>query len=156
MIHLTRQNIKAFQQEIVRGAYKVRLLLLRELTILLEELINEAQENGNYKNRTGNLRSSIGGVVLDNGKPFQQVGFAPVAGTESGESGVTDGKKFLESIIRTHKNGIVVIVVAGRKYGVYVQKYYGYNVLLSAETLCSVKIPQIELRIQKVLNKVRT
>ena len=57
---------RMLQQKIAKYEEKI----VRILRIVGEKCINEAREHGSYQDQTGNLRSSIGYVVLQDGKPI--------------------------------------------------------------------------------------
>ena len=104
-----------------------------------EQCVNEARTNGSYQDQTGNLRSSIGYVVVKNGIVAGKSGFPIV---KKGSEGQTEGQKFLQEKILEYSQGIVLIVVAGMNYAYYVEKKE-YNVLSSAELLAKRKVPQM-------------
>jgi len=83
-----------------------------------EECINYARIHGSYIDQTGNLRSSIGYAVLDDGREISVKGFEQV---KEGAKGVRSGKQFLKEIMSRHRNGIVLIVVAGMDYAAEVE-----------------------------------
>lgn len=85
-----------------------------------EECIAEARNNGAYQDQTGNLRHSIGYKVLLNGEVKGQAGIS------------TLNKKLIDEISQKYPKNLVLVVVAGMNYAVYVEAK-GYNVLSSAE-----------------------
>ncbi len=95
-----------------------------------EQCLIEARNNGNYIDRTGNLRSSIGYAVVMNGQVVQS-GHADKV--KDGNEGVSNGLSFLQERIRkAKKRGVSLIVTAGMNYAEYVEAK-GYVVLSSAE-----------------------
>ena len=72
---------------------KKEQVIIKTLKRVGEMCINEARENGDYIDRTGNLRSSIGYVVLSDGVVVGKGGFSRV---KTGKDGQSEGKKFLE------------------------------------------------------------
>ncbi len=104
--------------------------LINTLIYVGERCVKEARETGNYQDQTGNLRNSIDYVVLYNGV---------VKGKSIGNS---QSKKTLEQLIPKYRQGLVLLVVAGMNYAVYVEAT-GRNVLTSAELLAERLIPQI-------------
>lgn len=122
---------------------KRRQAVVRNLRHLGEMCINEARDSGSYSDRTGNLRASIGYVVMSDGKPLG----APVisGGTPEGEA---KSRQTLEQVSsETTERGLVLIVVAGMHYAKYVEAK-GKNVLTSAQLLAEEQVPII-------LNKLR-
>lgn len=80
-----------------------------------EEFLNKARVNGNYQNRTGNLRASIGYIILNNGKILTQ----SFGGSK--KNGTSQGQKVAKEIAQSYTNGFVLIGVAGMNYAAYVE-----------------------------------
>ncbi|MCM1439708.1 MAG: hypothetical protein NC131_11005 [Roseburia sp.] len=111
--------------------------LIESLTRVGEEAVKLAKmippERG-FKDRTGNLRSSIGYVVLVDGKPVN-VAFAAVKG---GHAGVNEGQRLaLQAGSKTE--GYALVVVAGMNYAVHVESK-GRDVLTSAEKFAEKEV----------------
>lgn len=111
--------------------------LIESLTRVGEEAVKLAKmippERG-FKDRTGNLRSSIGYVVLVDGKPVN-VAFAAVKG---GHAGVNEGQR-LALQVGSKTEGYALVVVAGMNYAVHVESK-GRDVLTSAEKLAEKEV----------------
>ncbi len=101
--------------------------------------INEARENGDYNNPSGNLRSSIGYEVVVDGQVYEK---AIVEMTKNGTEGRKEAEAFISRLASEHKTGICLIVVAGMNYAVYVEGR-GKNVLTSAKLLADRLVPQM-------------
>lgn len=112
---------------------------IRAFTYVGELCLSEARTNGNYIDRTGNLRNSIGYVVLKDGKTVAESGFANTEGGAKGE-------KLISSLKKQYHKGIVLIVSAGMNYAAYVEAR-NYNVITSAELLADKLVPQILTKI---------
>jgi len=125
---ILREKIEKYHQKVIR--------ILR---IVGEKCINEARTNGSYQDQTGNLRSSIGYVVLQDGKPIEKGGFQL---TKSGGNGQKEGETFINKVISQYPSGFVLVVVAGMKYASYVEAR-NYNVLSSAELLAEKEVPKL-------------
>jgi len=104
-----------------------------------EKAVTEARENHRYRDQTGNLTSSIGYCILDNGKVVIESSFETVM---NGNKGSTGGREFLHSLISEHSSGLVLILVAGMEYAAYVEAK-NLNVLDSAEQLTEHLLPQL-------------
>lgn len=113
--------------------------IIKSFCFVGESCIVEGRDNGAYTDQTGNLRSSIGYVVLVDGVAYKRSSFEQV---KKGAEGVLEGEKFLETLISKYKKGIVLIVVAGMNYAAYVDAL-GLNVLTSAELLAEKMVPEI-------------
>ena len=94
------------------GAYfdnrvaQLRQVLLNNLIYVGESAVREARENHRYKDQTGNLTSSIGYCVLDNGSVVKSSSFERV---KNGTDGSAKGREFLNSLISEHSSGLVLI-----------------------------------------------
>lgn len=104
-----------------------------------ESCIREARDNGSYMDQTGNLRSSIGYVVVVDGQIVRK---NVVNLVKNGTEGTKEAEAFLERLASEHSSGICLIVVAGMNYASYVEGR-GYNVLTSAELLAERLVPQL-------------
>ena len=136
-------------------------VLVRHLMLAGEEVVNTARslpgpslsvfwdsENGqplrnipkhtpNYIDWTANLRSSIGYVIVVDGKVVKRSSFEAIRGREGdGSQGAKEGKEFAERLAAQFPSGVALIVVAGMHYAKYVQKR-GYDVTISAEHVAS-------------------
>ena len=112
---------------------------VKAFTYVGETCLREARENGNYTDRTGNLRNSIGYVVLKDGKTVSESGYAQTEGGSKGE-------KLISTLKKQYSKGIVLIVSAGMNYAAYVEAR-SYNVITSAELLAEKLVPQILTKI---------
>jgi hypothetical protein len=131
---------------------RLRQVAINNLCYLGETAIKEARENHRYKDRTGNLTSSIGYLVLDNGKVVRESSFEVARGVweddkgrkhpYSGDAGSSEGREFLHTLISEHSTGLVLILVAGMNYAAYVEAK-NLNVLDSAEQLVERELPQL-------------
>lgn len=134
------EKVVEYLQEQIR---RRETALLNAFAYVGEACIKEARENGSYIDRTGNLRSSIGYVILRDGAIYKNGGFDANSnsGTE-GQDGADKGEDFIIELIKEYRKGFVLIVVAGMEYAAYVEAM-NYNVLTSAELLAQQLVPQI-------------
>ena len=102
-----------------------------KLSYIGEMAVNEARTAHTYKDQTGNLTSSIGYVVLRDGKPVKVGEFNKVLNADVGPE---EGRSFALSLADSYQSGLTLVVVAGMKYAAYVVDK-GYNVLDSSEIL---------------------
>jgi len=113
--------------------------IVYNLKYVAEQVLNEARSTNSYKDRTGNLRSSLGYVIAVDGRIVSTSSFNTVSG---GSEGSREGRKFAESLVSRFPKGIVLIVVAGMNYAKYVSAR-GYNVLDTSEVLAEQLVPQM-------------
>lgn len=110
------------------------------LSYVGERVLNEARSSGSYKDQTGNLRSSVGYVLVVDGKVVKSSSFETVKG---GGQGSSEGRAYVQTLVSKFPQGIALIVVAGMNYASYVSAK-GYNVLDTAEVLAQRLVPQMK------------
>lgn len=127
--------LKVVDTVLTQAAKNKTEVLLDVLCNVGEQCIIEARENGDYTDRTGNLRSSIGYAVLLDGKVIQQ---GQANKVRNGDKGLSEGLSYLKArIAKASKKGVVLIVTAGMNYAEYVETK---RIVLSSAEL---KAPQI-------------
>lgn len=130
---------QAIDRAVEQYAANVRRAILYKMFFVGEKCIIEARTTANFTDRTGNLRSSMGYVIIEDGKIVNKGGFAVV---KNGSEGAAQGDKFIRQIVSEFPKGIVLVVCAGMKYAAYVAAK-GFNVTDSAELLAERLVPQI-------------
>lgn len=126
---------QAVQERIRKAKQAIYMALMR----VGEECVNYARIHGSYMDQTGNLRSSIGYAVLDNGKIISEKGFIQV---KEGAEGVKSGKEFIGDLMSKNSSGIVLIVVAGMEYAASVEAK-SYDVISGSELQAEILVPRI-------------
>tara|TARA_R110000744_G_scaffold195512_1_gene314545 strand:+ start:8978 stop:9436 length:459 start_codon:yes stop_codon:yes gene_type:complete len=95
---------------------------LKTLQYVGEEFINKARTSGNYTDRTGNLRSSIGYMVFLNGVVQSQNFTAAASGKKTNSAeGRGKGRLFAQEVSQEYPQGFVLIGVAGMSYAAAVE-----------------------------------
>ncbi len=111
---------------------RVESMITYNLCAIGEACINIGRSTDTYKDQTGNLRNSIGYVVVYNGRVVQQA-MTQDNRKGGGRQGTAKGKAFIKELVGEHKkNATYLIVVAGMEYASYVSAK-GMDVLDSAE-----------------------
>lgn len=118
---------------------RIERALVRTLSYVGESCRNEAIKSHRYKNQTGNLESSVGYVVVVNGRVAKTGGFKKV---KKGRQGSTEGRDYALSLASKLTSGICLLVVAGKNYAAYVNDK-GLNVLDSAEQWAEMLVPEM-------------
>jgi hypothetical protein len=95
--------------------------MIEALKYVGEAFINKARNLRTYKDRTGNLRSSIGYLIALDGKQLE------INLMASGEAKQMAEETFRETLIRYNK-GFVLIGVAGMQYAASLESR-GYDVI---------------------------
>ena len=96
-----------------------------------EMFVRYARESGRYIDHTGNLRSSIGYVIVRNGSVAYRNFQKQNIGTEGAE-GVERAKRLARELATTHSKGLVLIGLAGMEYAVYVEAIESKDVITAA------------------------
>lgn len=116
-----------------------RKLIIRNFAYVGEQVLNTARSTDSYKDQTGNLRSSLGYIIVEDGQVVQISSFETV---KQGYEGSKAGAEYAKQLAREYPTGIVLIVVAGMNYAAYVSAK-GYDVQDSAELLADRLVPQM-------------
>jgi len=114
-----------FRREIEKHAQKIENAILLQLKAFGEELVNHARTNYTFTQQTGNLVSSMGCVIVANGKVVSS--YFPET-----KPGAADGKKLAEELAHKALKGFRVVIVAAMDYAGSVEAK-GYNVLAASE-----------------------
>lgn len=154
-IDITRNDVKARFDKflaVIRKRQIQRLQYLGEECVTHARTIPAAQ---GFTDRTGNLRSSIGYVIFENGVAIHDnfescTGPDPSGNNSAGA--IQKSKKLAESVARRHPTGICLVVTAGMEYAIFVESK-GRDVLASAETLATQKIPKMVQELVDNINK---
>lgn len=103
-----------------------------------QESINWARDNGSYKDRTGNLRNSIGYIIFKDGREYDF----------RGEKQASENKNVVVNLVQDEipEKGYALVTFAGMEYGIYVEAR-GYTVLTGAfENIQTAKLLEQALR----------
>lgn len=136
----TNKVKNAFYNYAIEQVEGARIGAINALKYVGLECVTEARKSGRYTDQTGNLRSSIGYAILEDGKPVQKSGFERVKATAA--EAQVQSESLITRLAATYNRGLVLVVVAGMDYAAYVEAR-GYNVLNSAETLAKTLVPQM-------------
>lgn len=124
--------------------------IIKNLSYIGEECVKIARQNGSYGDVTGNLRSSIGYVILYDGQPVTYGASKQYKGKKgNGEAGPPAAEALLKQLQAKFPWGIVLIVCAGMNYAAYVEAIHHKDVLTSAEL-------KMESLAKKLLDKLTT
>lgn len=97
-------------------------ILAEEATEVVDKikLFVEAGGYRRYKDQSGNLTSSIGFVIVENGAIISEYGFEPIKPTAT--EGPAAGRSFAAQLAANYPQGIATIIVAGMNYAAYVER----------------------------------
>jgi hypothetical protein len=166
------RKIAAAKAELIRNA------IFQRLQFIGEHFIIDVRSTDTYKDRTGNLRSSTGYVILYNGQQIFGGGFEIVVGPDKAnilettkeqlkktkskktkaaltaqiknieQEGTETGKKFIEEISARFPVGFVLVGVAGMSYAAAVEAR-GLDVITSGSLVASASLKKAFERIKK-------
>ena len=140
-------TIAAFAKEAER-------LTIRALSFLGEKCVIEARDRSqeeSWFDQTGNLRSSVGYVIVANGEIRTVEGFKQ---TKGGTEGVATGKALAERLAASYPTGYALIVVAGMNYAAKVEAMDNKVVLASAELFARRELPGMMQKLRTQVSKI--
>lgn len=85
-----------------------------------EEFVKIARKKGNYQDNTGNLRSSIGYVIVKDGDILTENYEQSTTGTDK-QTGIREAKRLVSELTSVYSDGWVLVGVAAMPYAVYVE-----------------------------------
>lgn len=96
-----------------------------------EKFVEYARKSGKYMDHTGNLRSSVGYVIIADGQELTTNFEKSVKGTDK-DTGERQGRRLADLVAQSYPDGLVLIGVAGMDYSVYVEAIEGKDVISGA------------------------
>lgn len=143
---------KFSKADIARMMGEQRQRIELAITMLLkrvgEKFVTDARNTNTYQDQTGNLRSSIGYIILKDGKVLAE-NFAPTGsrkkyGGKKGEDGTQKAKEVANMAKVGIGKGWALICVAGMDYALAVEAK-GYDVITNS-TITAVRDLQVNLK----------
>lgn len=107
--------------------------IVRALSYLGEQCIIRIRDRSgkeSWFDQTGNLRSSIGYAVFEQGRKIIESAFNVV---KNGSQGTAAGKKLIDDLASKYSETYALVVVAGMEYADYVEAMENKDVLASTE-----------------------
>ena len=142
----TAAEIDSYQKSVVK---KIEGLVVSAFCTLGDKCVEVARSRAaedSWFDDTGNLRSSIGYVVVRNGIIIKRSSFEVV---KQGSEGAAEGKKLANKLARSCNKDFALIVVAGIHYAEYVEAMDNRVVLTSAEALVRRQLPIMIKQLEK-------
>ena len=115
--------------------------IIRALSYLGESCVRAIRDRSaddSWYDRTGNLRSSIGYAVIEDGRKIIESAFPEVKATA--KEGAAAGKKMIDELAKEYARTYALVVVAGMEYAEYVEAMKNKDVLASTEVWAKSKI----------------
>jgi phage gpG-like protein len=116
--------------------------ILRAFSYLGEDCVKRIRDRSgeeSWFDQTGNLRSSIGYAVYEEGKTILASSFQQIL---QGSEGTNTGRKMIESLAKSYSETYALVVVAGMDYASAVEARDNKDVLASAELYARGKIQE--------------
>ncbi len=136
-------------------AVRIHRATVTVLQYIGEECVRLAREKGTYNDITGNLRNSIGYVLVKNGsiisKNFEAKVESKILSGANGK-GVLEGEALAAELASRVEKGYALIVVAGMHYAHYVETL-NKDVLDSAERWADEQVPRLMQRLKTQIYK---
>lgn len=131
--------------------------IINTLMYVGEMCVNRARSVNTYQDQTGNLRNSIGYVIVKDGKVvhsnFERTAVPRVAKKPEQGDGLVTGLEFAEKLAGGYPHGYALIVVAGMAYALEVESR-GLDVLSSAELLAEQVVPRMLKNLKDSIDKL--
>ena len=134
-------SAKRIRERINDAIERRKAALIAQLFYIGEECLANAKANHLYQNQTGNLCSSIGYCVIDNGQIVHEGEWKETAGLQGdGKEGMQKGMEYLHQLATEQQTeGITFLMVAGMPYAQYVEAM-SLDVLDTSEQMAKAKI----------------
>lgn len=126
---------------------RIEEAILLRLQRVGEQFVTNARVNADFTDRTGNLRSSMGYVILKNGIQLYE-NFEQRAGGKEGEE---VAKEVIASLKKKFPSGYVLIGVAGMDYAAAVESN-GYDVISNS---ANIAVTSLKQAIKQLANKLK-
>lgn len=136
-------DIKAAMEEKRKRIDEAILMRLKRIG---EQFVTNARQKADFTDRTGNLRSSIGYVIIKDGRQL----FENFEERNGGNEGVAEAKKIADEAKVKFPSGYVLIGVAGMDYAAAVESR-GYDVISSSAILAETALKLAVTKIQAQL-----
>lgn len=148
----TRQNFTPadIRNRMNQMAQRRKAALIGQLFYIGEECLTQARSGHKYLNQTGNLCSSIGYCILDNGRIVHEGDWKAISGASgAGDEGQKQGVAYLHELVsKQPQKGITFMMVAGMPYAQYVEAL-SLDVLDTSQQMAQRKIREMLNRLFK-------
>ena len=166
-VTLEQGAIDAVTNELASAMQTLHRRIIRDLTIAGEEAVKKARgivtAGGGggvlppYTVQTGNLVSSVGYAVVQDGQIVTMSSFQAVQGRPDkngiplgdGMEGSATGKAYVKELAMRFPQGYALILVAGMHYASYVQELYHRDVLVSGSLVAEQLVNELREKLQR-------
>lgn len=116
--------------------------IVRAFSYLGEKCVKRVRDrtgDESWFDQTGNLRSSIGYAIYEEGKVMIESAFEQVG---KGKQGSNEGRKLISDLASKYSQTYALVVVAGMEYAEYVEAMKNKDVLASTEIWAKGKMKE--------------
>lgn len=180
---ITTPSTDAFEKLIEAIPVITHEVMVETIAYLGEQCVAKIRDRSgeeSWFDQTGNLRSSIGYLIIDNGTTIVDFGFSPSFGRPSrkeqvefttkdgkevsftvtkpggGQEGAQKGKVYAQSLVSLYSRGLVLLIVAGMDYAEFVEAMDNKDVLSSTELWAKAELPRLlERAKQKIERRIK-
>lgn len=146
--NFTQGDIAKITQDYLKRVVKVTQNELMQIGLqFVRDARLKTADQGGFNDDTGNLRSSIGFILMYDGQVVHSDFTASESGTDK-STGLEAGKAYAKTLGADHLKGWAIITVAGMEYAGYVEAL-NYDVI-TGSTLGAQK--KLEKAFQNVIN----
>lgn len=150
----SESSIRVFLDRAIKTSQQCILTALSKLGEECVVRIRNRPSKSSWIDHTGNLRSSIGYAVYDNGRKFLSSSFEKLI---SGIEGSVKGKKMIENLAKEYSKTYALVVVAAMDYAAEVEALESKDVLSSTKTWAlSVVEQRIKTALEKAIKEINT
>lgn len=146
------KDIEKDMQAFAEAAFEVTLSEFKQVGLQFVEAARlKGPVDGGFNDQTGNLRSSIGFIVMYNGQEVH----ADFEGSPNGSdkaTGLAKGRQYANEVAQDYKEGWAIITVAGMEYASWVEAK-GYDVITGSTLDGGVRMEEATRAIDRALRK---
>ncbi len=147
-------SVRTFEQFLNAVPQIIKEEIIRAFSYLGEQCVRRVRDRSgeeSWFDQTGNLRSSIGYAVYENGNIEVESSFSQVG---KGSEGTSQGRKVVIELAREYANNhFTLVILAGMEYAEYVEAMQGKNVLASTELWAR---GEVDHYLQKAIERAET
>ena len=141
---VSKTDIRKLKAKYIEQKKELTDLIVLRFQQIGEEAVKIAREGGTYHDVTGNLRSSIGYLILVDGKAVITGASKQYAGSQGdGSKGVAEAQQLMQKLKAKYPWGIILILCAGMEYAAFVENVKHKDVLTSAEHAAENLVKQL-------------
>lgn len=141
-----RFNRQDIQKVLEQKKKAIMDAILERLRYVGEQFVANARNKADFTDRTGNLRSSIGYIIMKDGRQIYE-NYEQRAGGPDGEA---KAKEAINEAKKKFPQGFVLIGVAGMEYAAAVESK-GYDVITSSAIVAEGALKRAVERLQNKL-----